>query len=165
MAQRQLQHAQVTGGEEPVDRVAVFRQHLAANEVPHEHGNEGNGERGTRRHGIGFSESQGGEHAPFLRLQRKHRHETHGDDQQSKEQRRAHLGSGIRHNAPAVLGCERCALHVLVHVFDHHNCAVDHGTNGNRNAAQRHDVGVQPLPVHDGKGGQNSHRQADNGHQ
>ena len=46
-----------------------------------------------------------------------------------------------------VCGLER--FDVLVHVLDHHDGAIDHRTDGDRDAAERHDVGVDPLPVHD----------------
>ena len=35
---------------------------------------------------------------------------------------------------------------MFVHVFDHDNCAINHGPNGDGDAAQRHDVGVESVP-------------------
>ena len=54
-------------------------------------------------------------------------------------------------------------LQVLVGVFDHHHRRIDHGTNGNRDATQRHDVRVHALVVHHDERGQDAQRQRDDG--
>ncbi len=54
---------------------------------------------------------------------------------------------------------------MLVHIFDHNDGAVDHGTDGNRNTTEGHNIGVNPLQAHNDKGSQNSHGQANNCHQ
>ena len=54
---------------------------------------------------------------------------------------------------------------MFVRVFYHHHRRIDHGTDGNRDAAQRHDVGVDTLVVHDDEGRQYAQRQRDDGHQ
>ncbi len=54
---------------------------------------------------------------------------------------------------------------VLVRIFDHDHRRIDHRTNGNRNAAQGHDVGIHSLPIHDREGCENPQRQADDGDQ
>ena len=41
------------------------------------------------------------------------------------------------------------ALQVLVRVLDHDDGGVDHRADGDGDAAERHDVGVDPLPAHD----------------
>src|SRR5258706_7288438 len=46
-------------------------------------------------------------------------------------------------------------------VLDHYHGRIDHGAHRDRDAAQRHDVRVDSLVVHDGEGGQNSQRQGD----
>ena len=40
------------------------------------------------------------------------------------------------------------ALEVLVHVLDHHDRRVDHRADGDRDAAERHDVGAHADPAH-----------------
>ena len=50
-------------------------------------------------------------------------------------------------------------------IFDHDDGAIDHGADGNGHAAQRHDVGVKPLPAHDQHGDEKPDRQADHRHQ
>ena len=53
------------------------------------------------------------------------------------------------------------ALEVLVRVLDHHDRRVDHRADRDRNAAERHDVGVDALVVHDDERGQYAERQRD----
>ena len=54
-------------------------------------------------------------------------------------------------------------LDVLVRVLDHDHGRIHHGAHRDRNAAQRHDVGVHALVVHDGEGGQDSQGKRDDG--
>jgi hypothetical protein len=54
---------------------------------------------------------------------------------------------------------------VLVGVLDHHDRRVHHRADGDRDAAQRHDVGVDALPVHDDERGQHADRQGHHRHQ
>ncbi|MNS70677.1 hypothetical protein D3C72_1040240 [compost metagenome] len=54
---------------------------------------------------------------------------------------------------------------LLVRVLDHHDRGIDHGANGNGNAAQRHDVGIDALVAHHQKGGQHAQRQRHDRHQ
>jgi hypothetical protein len=56
-------------------------------------------------------------------------------------------------------------LQPLVGVFDHHDRRVHHRPYRDSDAAKRHDVGVQPLEVHDDKGNAQPQRQRDNRHQ
>jgi hypothetical protein len=56
-------------------------------------------------------------------------------------------------------------LELLVRVLDHHHRRVDHRADGDRDAAQRHDVGVDALVAHHQEGGQDAQRQRDDGHQ
>ena len=57
------------------------------------------------------------------------------------------------------------ALDVFMRVLDHHYRRIDHRANRNRNAAERHDIGVQSLVMHHQKGDQDTHRQGENGYQ
>ena len=54
------------------------------------------------------------------------------------------------------------AFHFLVDGLDHDDGRIDHGAYRDGNAAQRHDVGIQPLCIHHDQGSQNSQWQADN---
>ena len=49
-------------------------------------------------------------------------------------------------------------------VLDHDYCSIHHGTDGNGNAPQRHDVGVNALVMHDDERRQNPQGQRHNGH-
>ena len=51
------------------------------------------------------------------------------------------------------------AFQMFVSVLNHHDRRIDHGANGNGDAAKRHDVGVDTLIVHDDKSRQNTQRQ------
>jgi len=69
-----------------------------------------------------------------------------------KKQRRAHFCRRVANDLPACLALQFFAgmlmaplLQVLVRVFNHHHRGIDHGTDGDGDAAQRHDVGVHPL--------------------
>ena len=65
-----------------------------------------------------------------------------------------------RHDAPAVLVRQWLLLDVLVHVFDHHDRRIDHRADGDRDTAQRHDVGVDALQLHDDERDEHAERQA-----
>ena len=143
----------------------MLGQHFTPNKVAHQHRNQRHSKERTGRHGVGFGERQWRKHSPFLRLKRKHRHETDGNDQQREKQRGADFRGRPGDNLPSVLGCEWRSLHMLVHVLYHNDGPIDHSADSNGDSAERHNVGVDALPVHDGKRHQNAHRQADNRHQ
>ena len=56
------------------------------------------------------------------------------------------------------------AFQMFVRVLDHHDRRVHHRADGNRYAAQRHDVGVDALLMHDDERGKDAQRQSDDGH-
>ena len=56
-------------------------------------------------------------------------------------------------------------FNMLMHIFDHDDTGIDHRADSNRNTAQRHNVGVDTLQFHNGKGQQYANRQADQDHQ
>ena len=53
-------------------------------------------------------------------------------------------------------------LHVFVGVFDHHDSRVDHRADGDGDAAERHDVGIEALEIHYQERDQNAHRECEN---
>jgi hypothetical protein len=83
-----------------------------------------------------------------------------------EKQRRPDFRRRFADHLPVLLTLQRLAgvthmpsLDVLVRVFDHHHRCIDHRTDGDRDAAQRHDVGIDALVVHDDKRGQDAERQ------
>ena len=72
---------------------------------------------------------------------------------------------------PALVGPARlrapCAcsprLELLVRVLDHHDRGVDHRADRDRDAAERHDVGVDALRAHDDERRQHAERQRHDG--
>ncbi len=53
----------------------------------------------------------------------------------------------------------------FMRVFNHHDGSIHHRPDGNGDPAQRHNVGVQPLEMHDDKGNTQAKRQRNNRHQ
>ena len=163
----------VVGADQPaIQRILRLVRNPAADPVAHQHRNQRHRETGGRRHGIGFCKRQRAEQASFLRFQREHRNEGQRDDHQREEQRRADLGRRAGHHLPVGFACQRLAgmrmiprLDFLVRVFDHHHRRIDHGADGNGNATERHDVGVDTLHTHDDEGDQHAQRQRDDRHQ
>ena len=51
---------------------------------------------------------------------------------------------------------------MLVHILDHYDGTIDHRPDRNRDAAQRHDVGVHALRPHDDECRENTDRETDN---
>ncbi len=163
--QHRIEQGDVSARQGAVEWVGLLGQHPATDEVPHQHGHQGNGQGRGRRHGIGLGVGERGEHAPLLGLQGKDRQEAHGDDEQGEEDGGPHLYARLLNHLPAVLVGEGGALHVLVDVLDHHDGAIHHGADGDGDAAQRHDVGVDPLQVHNDEGDQDGDGQAHHHHQ
>ena len=56
--------------------------------------------------------------------------------------------------------CCHCSS-LLVRVLDHHHRRIDHCADRDRDAAERHDVGVHPLVVHDDERDQHAERERD----
>ena len=162
--QDELDHRMVDRDEQAVQRVALLRQDAAADEVAHQHRRQGDGEERRRRHGVRLGERQRLEQPSFLRLQREHRDEAHGDDEQRVEQRRADLDRRVADDLPVRLAV-LVALDVLVDVLDHDDDRVDHRADGDGDAAEAHDVGADALHVHDDERQEHRHRQRQDRHQ
>jgi len=78
------------------------------------------------------------------------------------------LSGGLADHAPAFLARERRVrmrvvpgFEALVRVLDHHHRGVDHRADGNGDAAERHDVGVHALVIHNDERRENTERQRD----
>ena len=104
------------------------------------------------------------EQAAFLLLKGEDRNERDGDDQQTEEQRRTDFDGGSNQYL-GTRHIRRCPFEALMGVFDHHDSRVHHGTDGDGDAAQAHDVGAQPQRMHGDESDQNTDRQRDDGHQ
>ena len=171
-AQHHFQHGPVDRDQQTVQRIGFFVGNPAPDEVTHQHRYQGDRQPGRCRHGIGLGKSQRREHPAFLGFKGEHRDKRQGDDEQRKEQRRPHFRCRVADDAPARLALQGFIrmvatpmLQVFVGVFDHDHRRIDHGANGNRDAAQRHDVRVHPLVAHHDEGDQNTQRQRDDGHE
>ena len=169
-AQHRVEQRPVDSDQEAVERIRAFIGNAAANEIAHQHRDQRHREAGGRRHRVGLGEGQRREQATFLRLEREHRNEGKRDDEQREEEGRADLGRGIADHSPAGFSREAFArmgmaplLEVLVRVLDHHHGSVDHRTDGDGDAAERHDVGVHALIAHDDERRQDAERQRDDG--
>ena len=168
-AQHNVQHRSVNGDQPSVQRIFLLVRNAPANQIPHQHRDQRDGQPRCRRHGIGFGEGQRRKQTALLRFKGEHRNKGQRDDEQAEKQRRAHLGSRIADDAPAGFAFQRAcgvfvrpALQVFVRVFNHHHRRIHHRANGDRDAAQRHDVGVHALVMHHDEGRQNAQRQRHN---
>ena len=169
--QHPVQRRPVDGDQHARDRVAPLVGDAPADPVAHQHRDQRHRQPGRRRHRIGLGEGQRAEQPPLLRLQREHRDEGQRDDQQREEQRRPDLDRGVGDHLPALVAVEFLprmrvlpSLDLLVRVLDHHHRGVDHRADGDGDAAQRHDVGVDALPAHHQEGEHHAQRQRDDGH-
>ncbi len=150
----------------------MFVRDFAPDPIPHEHRNQRDRQARGGCHCIGFGERQWTEQPAFLRLQGEHWNERQRDDQQAEEQCRPHFNSRVSNDLPVLLALQGGVrmplvpgLNVLVGVFDHDDCCIDHRSDGDRDATQRHDVGVDALPLHDHKSNQDADRQRHDGDQ
>ncbi|MNF41891.1 hypothetical protein D3C84_229290 [compost metagenome] len=170
--QYRIQRRLVDADQPAVQRVARLIGNPPANPVAHQHRHQGHRQPRGGGHGIGLGEGQRAEQPAFLGLQGEHRNERQGDDQQAEEQRRADFHRRIGNHPPVLGAFELLAgmrlapgLDLLVRVLDHHHRGVDHGADGDGDTAERHDVGVDALLLHDGEGDQHADRQGHYGHQ
>ncbi len=95
------------------------------------------------RHGKSFGECQRLEQAAFLRFEREHRQECDGDDEQREEAGSPNFLHGRDHDLVIVartpFGIP--VLKLLVRLLDNYDGRINHGSDGDRNSAERHDVG------------------------
>ena len=172
MPEHGIEHGLIDADQHAVKRVFSFVRNPAADPIAHQHRNQRDRQPGSRRHGVGFGKRQGAEQAPFLSFQREHRNKGQRDDQQRKKKCRAHFACRIGNHFPARFAFQRFVgvrvvpdLDFFVRVFNHHYRGVDHRADGNGDAAERHDVGVDSLMTHDDEGNQHTQRQRNNRHQ
>ena len=179
-AQRPVHEGVVGPDQEAVERVLALGRNLAADEQQHQHRHQRDREQRSEEHGEGLGKRQRLEQAPFLRLQGEDRQEGDSDDEQGEEERLAHLLGGFDHDNVAAAGPAFVfpLLQAFVGVLDHHDGGVHHGADGDGDAGQRHDVGIEADVIHrhqrhqDGDGEHENHHQRaaeveeeDNAHQ
>ena len=107
-----------------------------------------------------------------MSFQGENRNKRQGDDKQTEEQRWTDFDRCIGDDFP-VLGAFKLLVqvflvprfYVFMGILDHHNRSIDHGPDCDRNSPQGHDVGVDPLPLHDDECDQDTHWQRDNCYQ
>ena len=155
--------------QQPVQWVTGLSGNLTPDPEPHQDGDNDDGQRGRPRHGVRFGEGQRTKQPPFLPLKSKDGNEGQGDNQQADKQRGANLDRGVGDHLPArgVINLLSRMLVIplfepFVRVFNHDDGGIHHRPDGNGNASQRHNVGVQPLEMHDDKGNTQAKRQRDN---
>lgn len=137
MMQRQTHERAITRHQQAIQWITVFGQDAATHQPTHQHRNEGDGQAGGNRHGIGLGVGQRREQPPFLGFESEHGQEAEGDDQQRKEQRGSHLAGGLLDDTPMVGVIARPSLfQMFVQVLDHDNGGIDHGADGDGDAAQ-----------------------------
>ena len=162
--QAPAQDGTVDPDEKPVDGVLRLGENPPPDQVSHEHRDDGDRQDRGGGHGVGLRERQGPEHPARLTGEGEHRKERNGDDHEGVKERRSHLFGGIDDDIPVRL-FPPVPLQVLMGVLDHDDGPVDHGADGDGDAAQGHDVGDQPLPVHDRHGHQDADGQGEDGHE
>ena len=170
--QHRLQRRLIELDQAAIERVTLLIRNAPTNPVAHQHRDQGHRQTGGRRHGVGLGVGQRAEQPTFLGLQGEHRNERQRDDQQAEKQRRTDLYRRVGHDLPVVFALEFTTrigvmpgFDFLVGVFDHYHRRIDHRADGNRDAAQGHDVGVDALETHDDKSDQHPNRQRDDRHQ
>ncbi len=100
------------------------------------------------------------------------RHKGEGDDHQAQEQGGTDLRGGFGDDFPVLFAGHLAAgvlmlptLKMLMSVLNHHHGRIDHGADGDGDAAQGHDVGVDALDAHDDEGEQHPERKGEDGHE
>ncbi len=172
MNEHPVEHGPVECGQNAVDRVGGFGGDTTADQIPHQHRHQRDRQDRGRRHRISLGECKRRKQSALLALQRKHGHERQRDDHEAQEQRRPDFGGGVPDHRPArrtlwlLTGMiMRPAFEMFVRILDHNDRGVDHRANRNRDAAQRHDIGVDPLRPHHDERGKNTERKRDDRNQ
>ena len=139
-------------------------ERVFADEERHQYRHDGDCQHRRGRHGKGLGIRQRLEQASGLLLQAEYGQERHRNDQQAVEQGRTYSLGRLKHDLRVAFGVP-VPFQVLVGILHHHHRGIHHHTDGNGNAAETHDVGVDPQGIHDQEGHENAHRQGDDGHQ
>ena len=130
-------------------------------------GRQGHRQESGKQHGKGFRIGQRFEQPPLLGFQSKDGQKRDGDHQQRKEQRVCRLPPPPGRSPPCGYPGGRLhpTLQRFVGVLHHDDRGIDHGADGDSDAAQGHDVGVDPQRMHGDERDEDRHWQSDNDHQ
>src|SRR4029077_13334599 len=124
-----------------VYRVFLFGRDFPANEQCHQHRHERDAEKRREEHRERFCEGERPEEPAFLRGQREDWDKAYGDYEQREEKRASHTlcaGDDYLDTFDVVrlaLMCLPKVLKLLMRVLDHDDCRIDHGADGDRDAA------------------------------
>ncbi len=146
------------------DRVIVLMPKATADEGRHQRRRQRDRQEGGEQHREGLGVGQRLEEPSLLCLEREDRHEGHCDDEQREEERLPHL-LGRRHDRVQTVLSRSESFEAFVCVLDEDDRRVHHRTDGDRNAAKRHDVGGQSHVAHRDEGHQHRDGQDDDRHQ
>ena len=149
------------------DGVGGFRfEALAFEKHRHQHRDQGDGEDGRGRHRKGFGEGQRAEEPALLGLQHEDGHKGDDDDDQGEEDAPAHLLAGADHGGEAVPAVLFAPFgEVAITVFHHDDGGVHQNADGQRDAAERHDVGGDLQKVHGDERDHHGDRQSEDRHE
>ena len=141
----------------------VQRPHPPAHPVSDEHGDGRHREDGRGGHGVRLGEGQRLEQPSLLGLEGEEGQERDGDDEQREEQ------GGPTSRVASATTCQAAAAtiagEVLVGVLDHDDGGIHHRADGDGDAAEGHDVDVQPLGRHHDECAEDADGQRDDRHQ
>ncbi|HSS00156.1 MAG TPA: hypothetical protein VLM79_24030 [Kofleriaceae bacterium] len=142
---------------------------LAPDPAAHEQGRERRrqGHREDRREpdGADLGRRERAEQPALAAVQREHRQEREGGDQQREEQRPGDLLHRCDHRRQACAPGEIAPGEPLVDVLDHHDRGVDHRADRDDDAAERHDVDGEPGAVERHEREQDRDRQGQDRHE
>ena len=158
------QQRPVQPSEQPADRMLVERANPAPHGVADQHRNQGHCQQRRRGHRVGLGEGQRLEEPALLGFKGEDGQERDRDHEQRKEERRAHLPGRLRDHLP-VRPPPLVAGEVVVRALHHHDAGVNQGSDGDRDAAEGHDIEVELLEGQRHEGGEDGEGQGDDGHQ
>ena len=162
VSQRQLDRRAVDRGQDAIHGVLALRHDAPAHEEHHQRRHEQDRQQRRRGHGERLGIGERLEEAPLLRFQREDRQEGYGDDEQAEEERGTNLDRRLDDDLGAGLAGRR-VLQPLMSIFNHDDGRIDHGADGNGDAAETHDVGGEAERPHADIGDEHAERQRDDG--
>ena len=131
----------ISPDQKAVNRIFLFRCDFPANEQRHQHWHECDAKKRGKEHGERFCKGEGAEEPALLRCERKDRDKAYCDHKQRKKQRAADaFRAGDDHLNTldvvrlALVGFPEM-LELLMRVLDHHDRGIDHGADGDSDAA------------------------------
>ena len=151
----------------PAERILLLRANLSADQNRHQHRDDRDRKQRRGRHRERLGIGQRAKQPAFLCLQRKDRQEGQRNDHKAVKQCGTDLFGGIDNDRVTIerLPARMRPFQMLVGILHHHHAGIDHHTDRNRDAPERHDVGVDIQQVHRQEGDQYPERQSDHRHE